>query len=123
MWGGSRTARALRCPLAGRAQVGKNEELTLREAVSERYGAHSTLRKHIAEGNIAASKNAEGKIVMRREDLDAWAELRAVQRSRGGRVDPRIKARAQKIAAEAPRLSEAEARAVATILVKGGAAA
>ncbi|WP_145943549.1 hypothetical protein [Corynebacterium glyciniphilum] len=103
--------------------MGKNEELTLREAVSERYGAHSTLRKHIAEGNLAASKNAEGKIVMRREDLDAWKELRDTQRACGGQVDPRIKARARVIAAEAPRLSEAEARAVATILVKGGAAA
>lgn len=99
--------------------VGKTEELTLREAVSEKYAAHSTLRKHIAEGNLAASKNAEGKIVMRRVDLDAWKQLRDTQTC-GGQVDPRIKARARVIAAKAPRLSEAEARAVATILVKGG---
>lgn len=98
----------------------RDEKLTLRDAVAAGYGAHSTLRKHISAGELPASKDSRGRTVMRLPDLDAWAAVRRVKLVRSDEVDPKIKARAQKVAAEAPRLTEAQARAVATILVKGG---
>lgn len=102
--------------------VSNTELLTLQDAVSAGYAAYSTLRKHIADGHLPAYKNASGRVMLRREDLDAWAEPRLVAPA-VEQVDDEIQAWAESIAADAPPLTPEQAHTVVSMLVKGGAAA
>ena len=87
--------------------------LTLQQAAAEGYAAYSTLRKYITDGRLPAVK-VGSRVKVLRADLEALA------------VDVRpatfeeIEAAAERLAASAPPLNDAQVRRLSTIF--GGAA-
>ena len=86
--------------------------ITLQEAVSLGYGAYQTLRKWIADGRLPAVKIGS-RIKVLRTDLDALAV--AVRPA----TFEDVEAAAERLAASAPPLSDAQVRRLSTIF--GGA--
>ena len=86
--------------------------LSLQEAVSLGYGAYQTLRKHIAEGRLPAVKIGS-RVKVLRTDLDALA----VPKRASSFAD--IEAAAERIAASAPPLTDAQVRRLAAIFGGG----
>lgn len=94
--------------------------LTLREAAALGYGGYSTLRKRIREGRLSAFRLGN-RLVVRRDDLDAL--ITPVHPAGPPALDPAVAAWAEGVAATAPPLSPTDAAQVASLLVRGGAAA
>lgn len=86
--------------------------LTLQEAVSLGYGAYQTLRKWIADGRLPAVKIGS-RVKVLQTDLDALAV--AVKPS----TFEDIEAAAERLAASAPPLTDAQVRRLTAIF--GGA--
>ncbi|WP_353081282.1 helix-turn-helix domain-containing protein [Tessaracoccus lapidicaptus] len=86
--------------------------LTLQEAVSRGYGAYQTLRKWIADGRLPAVKIGS-RVKVLQSDLDALAV--AIKPS----TFEDIEASAERLAASAPTLTDAQVRRLTAIF--GGA--
>lgn len=82
--------------------------ITLQEAVTLGYGAYQTLRKYIADGRLPAVKIGS-RVKVLRTDLD---EL-AVPKRASSFAD--VEAAAERIAASAPPLTDAQVRRLAAI--------
>lgn len=87
--------------------------LTLQQAAAEGYAAYSTLRKYITDGRLPAVKVGSRAKVLR-ADLEALAV--AVRPA----TFEEIEAAAERLAASAPPLNDAQVRRLSTIF--GGAA-
>lgn len=86
--------------------------LTLQQAIAEGYGAYSTLRKYIADGRLPAVKIGS-RIKLLRTDLEA------LKTPAGQTPVSEIEAAAERFAASAPPLTDAQVRRLAAIF--GGA--
>ncbi|HCN39367.1 helix-turn-helix domain-containing protein [Rothia sp. (in: high G+C Gram-positive bacteria)] len=87
--------------------------LTLQQAAAEGYAAYSTLRKYITDGRLPAVK-VGSRVKVLRADLEALAvALRPA-------TFEEIEAAAERLAASAPPLNDAQVRRLSTIF--GGAA-
>ena len=87
--------------------------LTLQQAAAEGYAAYSTLRKYITDGRLPAVK-VGSRVKVLRADLEALAV--AVRPA----TFEEIEAAAERLAASAPPLNDAQVRRLSTIF--GGAA-
>ena len=95
--------------------------LTLQQAAAEGYAAYSTLRKYITDGRLPAVKvgsasrsvKVGSRVKVLRADLEALAV--AVRPA----TFEEIEAAAERLAASAPPLNDAQARRLSTIF--GGA--
>ena len=87
--------------------------LTLQQAAAEGYAAYSTLRKYITAGRLPAVK-VGSRVKVLRADLEALAV--AVRPA----TFEEIEAAAERLAASAPPLNDAQVRRLSTIF--GGAA-
>ncbi|MDN6137043.1 helix-turn-helix domain-containing protein [Corynebacterium sp.] len=87
--------------------------LTLQQAAAEGYAAYSTLRKYITDGRLPAVKVGP-RVKVLRADLEALAV--AVRPA----TFEEIEAAAERLAASAPPLNDAQVRRLSTIF--GGAA-
>ena len=86
--------------------------LTLQQAAAEGYAAYSTLRKYITDGRLPAVK-VGSRVKVLRADLEALAV--AVRPA----TFEEIEAAAERLAASAPPLNDAQVRRLSTIF--GGA--
>lgn len=86
--------------------------LNLTDAVELGFGAYQTLRRYIAQGKLPAVK-VGGRIKALRSDLDALA----VPKRRSAFEE--VETSAERLAASAPPLSDAQVRRLSTIF--GGA--
>lgn len=87
--------------------------LTLQQAAAEGYAAYSTLRKYITDGRLPAVKVGSRVKVLR-------ADLEALAVSVRPATFEEIEAAAERLAASAPPLNDAQVRRLSTIF--GGAA-
>lgn len=87
--------------------------LTLQQAAAEGYAAYSILRKYITDGRLPAVK-VGSRVKVLRADLEALAV--AVRPA----TFEEIEAAAERLAASAPPLNDAQVRRLSTIF--GGAA-
>lgn len=87
--------------------------LTLQQAAAEGYAAYSTLRKYITDGRLPAVK-VGSRVKVLRADLEALAV--AVRPA----TFEEIEAAAERLAASAPPLNDAQVRRLSTIF--GGTA-
>lgn len=87
--------------------------LTLQQSAAEGYAAYSTLRKYITDGRLPAVK-VGSRVKVLRADLEALAV--AVRPA----TFEEIEAAAERLAASAPPLNDAQVRRLSTIF--GGAA-
>lgn len=87
--------------------------LTLQQAAAEGYAAYSTLRKYITDGRLPAVK-VGSRVKVLRADLEALAV--AVRPA----TFEEIEAAAERLAASAPPLNDAQVRRLSTIF--GGVA-
>lgn len=100
------------------AHTSLRDPVLLTDAVAEgKYGAYSTLRKHISDGRVAAEKS-RGRVFVDRADLEKLCEpTPVVPRDTAANVlDADTRAWAERVAADAPPLSPSAASAVAAIL-------
>lgn len=86
--------------------------ITLQEASKLGYGAYQTLRKYIADGRLPAVKIG-ARVKVLRSDLDALATPKHASFND-------IETAAERLAASAPPLTDAQVRRLASIF--GGAA-
>lgn len=82
--------------------------LTLQQAAAEGYAAYSTLRKYITDGRLPAVK-VGSRVKVLRADLEALAV--AVRPA----TFEEIEAAAERLAASAPPLNDAQVRRLSTI--------
>lgn len=87
--------------------------LTLQQAAAEGYAAYSTLRKYITDGRLPAVKVGSRVKVLR-------ADLEALAVALWPATFEEIEAAAERLAASAPPLNDAQVRRLSTIF--GGAA-